>query len=185
MSKRVLVPLAEGFEEIEAVTVVDVLRRAEVTVVVAGVDGDAPVKGSRGVVVCPDTSLEAVTGETFDLVVLPGGMAGTMRLREDPRTQEMLTAHTAAGGLLAAICAAPLALEPAGLTSGRAITSHPSVAGMLTAQKDYREDRVVVDGSLITSRGPGTSLEFALALVERLCGAEKAGEVAAPLVLKN
>jgi len=166
--KRVLVPLAPGFEEIEAVTVIDLLRRADVEVVVAGVER-GPIAGSRGVRLLPDASLDDVAGASFDLVVLPGGRGGTDRLIADSRVHALLRDQVRGGRLVAAICAAPEVLHRAGLLEGRQVTSHPS--------SRYREDRVVRDGSIITSRAPGTAMEFAFTLVELLCGKEKVREI--------
>jgi 4-methyl-5(b-hydroxyethyl)-thiazole monophosphate biosynthesis len=162
----VLVPLAPGFEEIEAITVVDVLRRAGVTVDVAGtVPG--PVTGSHGITVTPDRTLAGVESDSYDLVALPGGMPGTINLREHPEVRRIVTELAARGRYTTAICAAPIVLAAAGLTEGRAVTSHPSVATQL-AGSAYREDAVVRDGPVITSRGAGTAMAFALALVETL-----------------
>jgi 4-methyl-5(b-hydroxyethyl)-thiazole monophosphate biosynthesis len=173
--KRVLVPLAPGFEEIEAVTVIDLLRRADVEVVVAGVER-GPIAGSRGVRLLPDASLDDVAGASFDLVVLPGGRGGTDRLIADSRVHALLRDQVRAGRLVAAICAAPEVLHRAGLLEGRQVTSHPSSRDALPGVR-YREDRVVRDGSIITSRAPGTAMEFAFTLVELLCGKEKVREI--------
>ncbi len=166
--KRVLVPLAPGFEEIEAVTIVDILRRADVHVTVAGTVA-GPVTGSRGVVIVPDTTLDQATDSEFDMIVLPGGGPGTENLRRDPRITRLVKAQSDRGGYVAAICAAPTVLGDAGLLAGRRVTSYPSNQSQL-AGADYQTDRVVVDGRLITSRSPGTALEFALTLVEHLAG---------------
>ncbi len=178
---RVLVPLAAGFEEIEAVTVIDLLRRAGIEVVAAGLQA-GPCTGSRGVVVVPDTPFDAVAAAAFDAVVLPGGAAGAEALAADARVLALLRRHAAAGKLVAAICAAPIVLHAAGLAAGRRVTSHPSVAARLT-DAHYVEAPVVRDGALLTSRGPGTALPFALALIGALLGEAKAAEVRAPLML--
>lgn len=174
-SIRVLVPLAQGFEEIEALTVVDILRRAGVEVVTAGLD-DPPVEASRKTRHLPDVKLDAVLHEMFDAVVLPGGQPGTNHLKADRRIIECLRRHAKAGKWVAAICAAPMVLGEAGLLAGRKATSYPSVRDQLGDVK-YLEDRVVVDGRIVTSRGPATAMEFALRLAELLCGAEKAREI--------
>lgn len=166
--KRVLVPLAPGFEEIEAVTIIDILRRADVHVTVAGtVPG--PVTGGRGVVIVPDAALDGAEDEPFDMIVLPGGGPGTEHLRRDPRVTRLIKAQSDRGGYVAAICAAPTVLSDAGLLSGRRVTSYPSYQSQLP-EADYQTERVVVDGRIITSRSPGTALEFALTLVEHLAG---------------
>lgn len=176
---RVLVPLADGCEEIEAVTIIDILRRAGIDVVTAGLAAGA-VTASRGVVLVPDATLQSIVHESFDMIVLPGGGAGVDRLRRDERLLSCLRSHLGQGRPLAAICAAPRVLADAGLLAGRRVTSFP---GWLDGVRDidYRETAVVVDGDVITSRGPGTAMDFALELVVRLAGADKAAEVEAGL----
>jgi 4-methyl-5(b-hydroxyethyl)-thiazole monophosphate biosynthesis len=169
---RVLVPLAPGFEEIEAVTVVDLLRRAGVEVHMASLDGPM-VTGSHGITVRADMALDAVAADDYDMIVLPGGMPGAEHLRNDPRVISLLRRCAAAGRYAAAICAAPRVLAHAGLLAERAATSFP---GFLTADSApgirLREDPVVVDGKVVTSRGPGTAMDFGLALIELLQGPE-------------
>ena len=173
---RVLVPLAPGFEEIEAVTIVDILRRAGVEVAVAGTIA-GPVTGSHGVPVVPDTTIDAVASALFDMVVLPGGGEGTANLRRDPRITSLVKRQADRGGFLAAICAAPTVLADAGLLAHKRVTSYPSYQSEIAAG-EYRTDRVVVDGRLVTSRSPGTALEFALALVELLAGPDESRRIA-------
>jgi protein deglycase len=164
--KKVLVPIAPGFEEIETVTVVDILRRAGARVTLAGTQ-DGSLEGSRGIHLIADTLLETVDIDEFDLVVLPGGQPGTSHLQKNERVRVILETMNRNGKLIAAICAAPLVLQSAGFLQGRTTTSHPSVRDGLN-EVNYSEDRVVVDGNLITSRGPGTAMEFAMKLVEIL-----------------
>ncbi len=172
---RVLVPLAEGFEEIEAVTVIDVLRRAGIEVVAAGL-GEGPVRASRGVVVIPDASLDAALVGRFDAVVIPGGGPGSERLAEDPRIRDLLRRATREGCLVGAICAAPgVVLAPAGLLAGKRATGYPSLREKVPGWVD---EPVVVDGRLVTSQGPATAFAFALELVRALCGDGLAAEVA-------
>jgi len=173
--KKILVPLAPGFEEIETVTVVDILRRAGGRVVMAAT-GEGPVKGSRGIYVVPDQQLENIDDSDFDLVVLPGGQPGTDNLDSDPRIKSILKSMYENEKWVAAICAAPLVLQSAGIMTGKSVTSHPSVKDRLKEVK-YSEERVVVDGRVITSRSPGTALEFALALVGLLFGPERVDSV--------
>jgi protein deglycase len=169
--KKVLVPLAPGFEEIETVTVVDILRRAGARVTLAGTQ-DGSLEGSRGIHLIADILLVKVDIDEFDLVVLPGGQPGTTNLQKNERVQIMLETMNRNGKLIAAICAAPLVLQSAGILQDRTATSHPSVKDGLN-KVNYSEDRVVVDGNLITSRGPGTAMEFAMKLVEILFGRDR------------
>lgn len=177
----VLVPLAQGCEELEAVTIVDLLRRAGIEVVTAGLD-DEPVRASRGVVLVPDTDLDSALERDYDMVVLPGGMPGADNLEQDPRIAELLKRMAAEGRYTAAICAAPKVLAAAGLLEGKRATSFP---GFLDASRitglTYEERPVVRDGRLITSRGPGTAMDFALALIEELAGAPTRAEVESKL----
>ena len=179
---RVLVPLAQGCEELEAVTIIDLLRRAGFDVVTAGLDA-APVRASRGTVLMPDTTLPAVAGETFDLVVLPGGLPGATNLDADAVLRAILSRQAEQDRWCAAICAAPLVLANLGLLDGRAATSFP---GALDAAKHpgirLSEDPVVVDGRLVTSRGPGTAMDFALTLIELLAGRQRRDEVESKLM---
>ena len=179
---RVLVPLAQGCEELEAVTVIDLLRRAGIDVVTAGLD-DQVVTASRRVRLVPDAVLDDVLDEEFDMVVLPGGLQGADHLDQDPRIEELLTRMTAGGHFTAAICAAPKVLASAGLLDGKSATSYPGIIDAMDLDSTrLMKDPVVIDGKVITSRGPGTAMDFALALIEQLLGPEKRKEVEAPLV---
>ena len=179
---RVLVPLAEGFEELEAVTVIDLLRRAGIDVVTAGL-APGPVKASRGTVIVPDTTLDAVLDQDFDMVVLPGGMPGAKHLNEDARIKALLKRMAEAGKFTCAICAAPMVLANAGLLSGKKAATYPGFLDrMELADVTYVAEPVVRDGNVITSRGPGTAMDFALNLVEVLVGRAKREEVEAALL---
>jgi len=177
--KKVLVPLAQGCEEIEAVTVIDILRRAGITVVSAGLD-NLPVLASRGVVLMPDSTLDAVLQDDFDMIVLPGGQPGTNNLKADPRIIKLLQRMAQQGKYVTAICAAPAVLATAGLLDEKQATSFP---GALTPFPKVKLQHAAIaeDGKLITSRGPGTAMDFALTLVERLTGSAKRQEVEAGL----
>ncbi len=179
--KRVLVPIADGTEEMEAVCIIDILRRAGAEVTVASVDG-LQVTASRGVKLVADTLIAGCTDEIYDLIAVPGGMPGAEHLRDCPVLAALLRAQSAAGRRYAAICAAPVVvLQHHGLLAGRRATCHPSFALQLHDPQSV-EERVVVDGPCITSRGPGTAVEFALELVAQLYGAEKAQQVGAAMV---
>jgi 4-methyl-5(b-hydroxyethyl)-thiazole monophosphate biosynthesis len=166
--KRVLVPLAEGFEEIEATTIVDILRRAGIEVVIASLTGH-PVTGSHGIRITADTPLAALAEQEFDMIALPGGMPGAEHLKKDSRVAEIIRRLHAKGRPVAAICAAPMVLAAAGVLEGRRATSFPGFLEDATAATVVG-DAVVVDRGVITSRGPGTAMDFALTLVETLAG---------------
>jgi 4-methyl-5(b-hydroxyethyl)-thiazole monophosphate biosynthesis len=180
--KSAVVFLAPGFEEIEAVTAIDVLRRAGVRVIVAGTR-EGSVTGSHEITVQPDARIEEVDPESVDMVVLPGGLPGSVHLRDDPRVRAFVQALDRAGKYTCAICAAPTVLKAAGVAAGRKLTSHPVVQEDFR-DCDYREDRVVVDGTVVTSRGAGTALEFSLELVRLLVGPDKARELAAAMIAR-
>lgn len=179
---RVLVPLAQGCEEVEAVTVVDLLRRAGVDVVTAGLDG-APVTASRGVRLIPDTTLDEAIKHEFDMIVLPGGGPGAEHLNNDGRIRELLRKMAAQGKYTAAICAAPKVLASAGLLDGKQVTAYPGTLESLSVPgMKLKAAAVVTDGKVITSRGPGTAMDFALALIEQLAGKATRDKVEAGLV---
>lgn len=181
MSQKVLVPIADGTEEIEAVTIIDILVRAGAQVTVASV-GELQVTASRGVKLVADKSIDDCRGESFDLIALPGGLPGADNLRDCPALIEMLKAQKAAGKLYAAICATPaVSLTPHGLLDDKTATCYPSLQDKLP---NASAERVVVDGNCITSQGPGTAMEFAVELVRQLFGAETARQVEAPLLMK-
>jgi 4-methyl-5(b-hydroxyethyl)-thiazole monophosphate biosynthesis len=170
----VLVPLAEGFEEIEAFAPVDLLRRAGVEVVTAALGEGIHVTGRSGITAHADITLAAVLGRDFDLIFLPGG-AGVKHLRADARVRELVLKQHAAGRWLAAICAAPAVLHDCGLLTGRRYTAHFSVANELPAI--LANEKVVTDGKITTSRGAGTAVDFGLHLVALLTGPAKAADI--------
>ncbi len=173
---RVAIVLANGFEEIEAITQIDVLRRAGVDVVTAGVGGKRIV-GAHNVAVEADTTVSELSG-ALDGVVLPGGMPGSQTLGETPAVQELVKRVDSEQGKIAAICAAPaLALSPTGILQGKTATCYPGFEENFPEGVTRSEERVVVDGRVITSRAPGTALEFALTLVGQFVSAEKAEQL--------
>jgi len=174
---RVLVPLAEGCEELEAVTVIDLLRRAGIEVVTAGLVR-GPIRASRGTVLLPDVLLDEVLHQDFDMVALPGGGPGAERLEEDDRVRSLIVELAGKGKYTAAICAAPKVLAKAGVLEGKKATSFPGVLEEAAPEGvTLRSEPVVVDGAVVTSRGPGTAMDFALTLVELLAGRPKRDEV--------
>jgi len=166
---KVLIPLAQGCEELEAVTVIDILRRAGIQVITAGLE-PGPVRASRGTALVPDTTLDDALQDDFDMIALPGGMPGAKHLKNDHRVTGVLQKMAAGGKYIAAICAAPMALHAAGLLEGKRATSFPGVLDALPGTHQYSDERVVIDGHIVTSKGPGTAMDFALALVELLAG---------------
>lgn len=182
MTVTVLVPLAQGCEELEAVTIIDLLRRAGINVVTAGLDGNA-VRASRGVMLVPDVELDTALERNYDMVVLPGGAEGANNLNNDTRINELLKAMADSGRFTAAICAAPKVLAASGVLDGRQATCYPGHIDRDNPQQiRLSDDPVVVDGKVITSRGPGTAMDFALTLIETLAGKAKRDEVEAGLV---
>ena len=178
----VLVPLADGCEELEAVTIIDLLRRAGVEVVTASLD-KGTVRASRGVTLTADTDLDSALQREFDMVVLPGGQGGADRLQADPRIRKLLRRMAADGRYTAAICAAPRVLASSGLLDGRRATSYPGVlADSDAAGLQLSEEPVVRDGRIITSRRPGTAMDFTLELIGLLCGDDTRREVEQRLV---
>lgn len=177
----VLLILADGFEEMEAVSPIDILRRAKAEVIVAALGEGIHVTGRNGIVLHADTTLDAALSggsRDYDCVLLPGGPAVAL-LRSDPRVRELVIRQNAAGRLLAAICAAPLVLGDAGILEGRRFTAHFSAAAELP--RYLPRERTVSDGNIVTSRGAGTAADFGLLLVERLFGAELSREIAASI----
>ena len=179
---QVLVPLAQGCEELEAVTITDLLVRAGIEVTTAGLDKQ-PVTASRGITIIPDTSIDAVLDKTYDLIVLPGGLPGADHLRDDENIQKLLKNHADKGKYIGAICAAPKAIAAAGLLEGRKATAYPGVLEALgNEQINVKDSAIEIDGNIVTSRGPGTAMDFALTLIELLEGPAKRDEVNRQLV---
>jgi len=181
--EKILIPLADGFEEIEAVTNIDVLRRAGLNVVTAGV-GSREIEGDHGIKIEADKKLSEIDKNSITDVVLPGGMPGAANLRDSEELLEIIRDVEGRKGLTAAICAAPIVLEAAGVLKGKNATSYPGFDDEMQSA-NYSEKRVEVDGSIITGRGPGVALEFALRLVEYFSGSEKSDELKKAMLFKE
>ena len=177
----VLIPLVDGVEEIEAVIIIDVLRRAQWSVTAVGMQ-DGAVTASRNVRLVPDKPWAAVNPGDFDILMIPGGSGGVEKLAADVRLLDVIRMFERSGKWIGAVCAGPLVLQAAGILKGRKVTCHPGAAPKLTVT-GRSSDRVVVDGKLVTSQGPGTSFEFALTMVRLIDGPDKAEALARSMVL--
>lgn len=178
---RVLVPLAQGCEELEAVTIIDILRRAEIEVITASLD-DQPIIASRGTKLIADTTLDQVIDQQFDMIVLPGGLPGADHLNADARIHAILKSTIDNKNHVAAICAAPKVLAEAGLLKGKNATAYPGVLETLEKNDiNITGAAVEQDGKVLTSRGPGTAMDFALEIITCLVGVEKRQEVESAL----
>ncbi len=178
---KALVLMAEGFEEIELTTIVDILRRGGVTVTIAGLK-DGIITGARGIKIQSDASLDSIR-ELYDLIILPGGSPGYINLGNDNRVLELVKKYNSTGKIVAAICGAPTVLAKAGILKGRKATVFRGMEDELE-DAEYVDRRVVEDGNIMTSQGPGTAMEFALAILKRLAGERKAGEVKEKLIYR-
>jgi len=169
---KVLLPLAGGFEEIEAVSIIDVLRRAEIEVIVASLDSNLLVKGANSITIQSDCEIKDITADDIDMIVLPGGWDGTHALADDKNVQNILKEMDAKGKNIGAICAAPFALQKAGVLKQK-YTCYPSVEADIDNDGYTGEDFMVVeDENILTSRGPATAICFALEIVKKLKGEE-------------
>lgn len=181
MKPTVLIPLAQGCEELEAVTIIDLLRRAGIDVTTASLT-DEPVKCSRNTVLIADTTLEAVMQDSFDLIVLPGGLPGADNLNDDPRIHQIINRLDNEDKYIAAICAAPKVLVNNGILKGKKATAYPGALNAIdTSLVDLGEEAIQIDGKVITSKGPGTAMDFALTLIEILLDKDAREQVEAPL----
>lgn len=181
--KTVLVPLANDCEELEAITITDLLVRAGAQVTRASIHDTKEITASRGTKLVADSTINSLVDQKYDLIALPGGLPGANHLMDSEILNKMLQAQNQAEGWIGAICAAPKVLVNAGLVEGKTITCYPgALASMETDGVTITEQAVVKDQHIITSRGPGTAMDFALALIEVLYGPEKRQEVETPLV---
>lgn len=184
MYKTVYILIAEGFEEVEALTPLDLLRRVEINAVLVSCSDRLAVRGARGVKIVCDTIIDNLEDgdveEAFG-VILPGGLKGAENLRDSEGVKYILRDMMAARKMVAAICAAPIVLKSADVIEGRRITSYPGFEEQLNGAK-YIDENIVIDGNLITSRGPALAMDFSLAIVEHLCGTEKRHSLAKELL---
>ncbi|KAF8361519.1 djr-1.1 [Pristionchus pacificus] len=183
--RRALILLADGAEEMEVIITSDVLRRAGIEVTLGGLFGMEPITCARKARLLPDASVDEAAKEKHDVIILPGGLPGSETLAKTAKVGDILRSQLSCGGFIAAICAAPIAFASHSIQKGATLTSFPGVRGKLEeAGYNYSEDRVVVDGKMITSRGPGTAFEFALKLVEILVSAEESKKLHEGMLLK-
>ena len=168
--KKICVPLANGFEEVEAITIIDICRRAEIEVTIAGVEG-LNISGSHNIIVTADIEIQNINPNEFDMIVLPGGLPGAETLANNPIVQKILKEQKSKNGLIGAICAAPYALHKAGVLDGE-YTCYPSWENKINPDNYQSVENIVKDGNIITSKGVGTSLCFALELVKILKGSK-------------
>ncbi|MBI1979289.1 MAG: DJ-1/PfpI family protein [Elusimicrobia bacterium] len=176
MGKKVLLILADGFEEMEAIAPMDILRRAGLEVTIAGLSGSA-IKSARGVTVSTDVLLGQVSGD-FDALLLPGGGVGAQNLAESKKVKDLILQQHKKGKGVYAICASPvLVLSPTGILNGKSATCYQGMESGFDKNVRYVDQKVVIDGNIITSKGPGTAVEFALSIVEKLCGKEESQKI--------
>lgn len=181
--KKIGIFMADGCEEIEGLTVVDIVRRAKMEIVMISITGKREVTSSHQVTFLTDALAAEVDYDTLDGIVLPGGMPGTLNLQADETVNKVIRQFAAEGRLVCAICAAPSVLGAAGILEGKWATCHPGFEEKLTGAK-VEEKEVVVDGNVITSRGMGTAIPFALSLVSQMVSEEKAQELAQSIIFK-
>ncbi len=179
MAVKILIPMATGCEELEAVTLINLFRRAGFQVITAGLEDERkPVKCARGTIIVPETTLDNALTDSYDLVVLPGGQPGTNNLMDDQRIISLVQKMQQQDRYIAAICAAPMVLGKAGVLEGKSATSYPGcLDSMGLPGVDFVEDAVVTDGKIVTSRGPGTAMDFALKLIDIIAGSDVRDQV--------
>ena len=180
---KLLICMADGCEEIEALTVVDLARRAGLEIEMAAISGKPEILGAHGIKIGADADLGKINKNDYDGVILPGGMPGTNHLREDARVIDIVKTFAKEDRLVAAICAAPTVLGYAGVLEGKNACCYPGMEDGLTGA-NKKTDEVVKDGNIITSRGLGTAIPFALAIISYFLGEEKAKQVSNSIVYK-
>jgi protein deglycase len=183
MSKKAIIILADGFEEIEAITVIDILRRAGIEVIICGLDSEK-IKGSKGITVIADQVFNS-SNMDYDAIILPGGMPGAENLAKSDWVKKLLLHMNDKGKIIAAICAAPaIVLAPLGILDNKYATCYPGMEASFSDTTDYKKDDVVIDKNLITSQGPATALKFSIAIVSALSGQAIAQKIASATLLK-
>lgn len=181
--KKVLLLLAEGFEEIEALTVVDYLRRMDIIVDTCSINGKRRVTGAHRITIEADKDIDKINPvKNYDVLVIPGGLPGATNLRDDDRVIELVKEFNKQEKLLAAICAGPIVLQRAGIITGKKVTSYPGFNNDLK-ESEYKDELVVQDGNIITARGPAVAVYFAIKLVENLLDEERVGELKNDILL--
>lgn len=181
MTPRIMVLIAEGCEEIEALTPVDILRRAGLTVDMVSIQAGREVRGSHGILFLTDLLMNEVDLEAYDAVILPGGAPGYQNLKNSPRVKEIITTFNKEEKLIAAICAAPTVLAAFGVLEGRCATCYPGMEGELLGAT-FMEAPVVQDEHIMTSRGMGTAIDFSLAIITHFMGEQKAKQIGKSIV---
>ncbi|HHV45421.1 MAG TPA: DJ-1/PfpI family protein [Tissierellia bacterium] len=181
--KKMLMLLAEGFEEVEAVTVIDYLRRMNIIVDTCSINGERKVIGGHRITIETDKDIDKINSiKGYDGLIIPGGREAAIHLRDDGRVIELIKAFHDEGKILAAICAGPIVLNRAGILNGRKVTSYPGFDNDLK-NSEYKDDIIVEDGNIITARGPAVAVYFALKLIEILAGEERVGELRNDILL--
>jgi 4-methyl-5(b-hydroxyethyl)-thiazole monophosphate biosynthesis len=182
--KKILIILAHGFEEVEAVTPIDILRRGGIDVIIAGV-GESNIIGSHGIKIQCDTTIEQIDADDYDGVVIPGGLPGADNISESEEAGRFIESIYQGKKLVAAICASPsIVLSPLKILDGRKSTGYPGFENRFSEFVELKTDKVVVDGNIITSKGPGTAADFSFAILEYLVGVEQAESVARAMLYK-
>lgn len=181
--KKAVVFLANGFEDIEALATVDILRRGGVDVTIAGVTGDV-VTSSHNLKVSADKPVESIKAEEYDAVICPGGMPGASNLRDSQKVIDIIKQAYSSGKIAAAICAAPMVLEKAEVLKGKDFTMYPGMENYAPSGKYHNDKFVIKDGNVITGAGPAATFEFALEILTNLQGKEIAEQVAQGMLIK-
>jgi 4-methyl-5(b-hydroxyethyl)-thiazole monophosphate biosynthesis len=167
---KIIIPISNGFEEIEAITIIDVCRRADIEVTIAGVE-DLEITGAHGIKIISDTTIDNISSNDFDMIVLPGGLPNAFTLAENEKVQSLLKEFKEKKRKIGAICAAPYALHTAGVLNEN-FTCYPSFENKIKIDGYHKNDAIVIDNDVITSQGPATAMAFALEIVNILCEEE-------------